>query len=139
MGFMRKALVGAAGLALAVGVAGPASATEWEGYIYKNVAGCHANLHVKDFDSSQTYQARGEFLADDTVPQGSTCHFWLERRTTSGGYVYNQISGTHHLKLHDNWSYTYFYYDGPGYRVRACVQRTNQYGQETAFGCGNEY
>ncbi|MEV5974398.1 hypothetical protein [Streptomyces sp. NPDC051921] len=139
MRFMRKAMIGAAGLTLALGVATPANATEWEGIIYKNVAGCHANMRVQDFDSSETYQARGEFFADDSVPLGSVCHFWLERRTLSGGYVYKQVSGTHHLKRGDQWSYTYFYYDGPGYRIHACVQRTNQYGQETALGCGDEY
>ncbi|MFE9421975.1 hypothetical protein ACFYNO_03315 [Kitasatospora sp. NPDC006697] len=136
---LRRTLIATAGLALALGVATPANATEFEGQVSsKDVAGCHVDLVVKDYDSTQTYYAQGVFYADSSVNNGDVCHMWLERRTLSGGYQWTQVSGMHYL--HDSsGDSTYWYWDGPGYRVEACAAKFRASGAFVGQACTSEY
>lgn len=131
--------MGAAGIIFALGTQTAAHAnTEWEGVVQQvNIGDCYTTLYVKDYDSTQQYWGRGEFLAGGSINSSYTCKFWLERRSTSN-MIWSDVSAMHILTSPWARSQTYDYWDGPGYRIRACAIKAHD-GFVTNVGCTAEY
>jgi hypothetical protein len=113
----------AATVLLSAGVAAAWSPmyTAWTG-----ASQCMASLYVEpgtsvgqasshDYAQANAYQSSGDGASSD-------CVGWLER-STDGGSTWSPISGNHWTSgPGTSSSFTSWYYDGPGYMSRACVE-----------------
>ncbi|MDH6129948.1 hypothetical protein [Kitasatospora sp. GP82] len=124
MKILQKIGITAAGGAL-LAIAGQSSAAWAYDPNYFNVDwlsrdGCVASLDAYNNDAQSVYKVQAMFAEDGNAPSGTRCVGWLTR-STDYGQNWSQISGTHTHSSWDNPSWTSWYWDGPGYRAKACM------------------
>ncbi|MDH6129946.1 hypothetical protein [Kitasatospora sp. GP82] len=108
---------------LAVASPRPASAYDPASFTIQQLSqqGCVASLDAYSNDAQGIYTVQVHFAQYGQTPPDTRCVGWLMRSSDSGR-TWSEISSTHYNNTPTSTSWTYQYWDGPGYRAKACME-----------------